>query len=386
MERWLCVLVAVAACASGCAASEVHCLDCAAGDGGGDGKTDEGPPRGPYDPQLFGPLIVDANGADLLIEVPAQLASFTLTLSAPQPATARLGFHELAAPDGTVLYTLGATDNLNPAVAPYPGAAAIMLPTGDDTHARPVTGTYRARVGLFETTDGATFTAVDGDIGIATATLVPMSAIGGVLDLRILSTPGSGVTGGDAFLDGALAEVQHYYQDVAGVPLGQIAYGTLPDTFDTIVGGDAVRAACAAHADLGPNGTEVNVFIVSSIDFAAGLAGGAPGPPGTDHTAASCVVIAKQSTALATGALMAHEVGHFLGLFHSTFLVFDEVANQYTLQGHDALSDTPECGHGTPVQDCPDFDNLMFPFFPVTGLSLSPAQIDIIKRSPWLTR
>jgi hypothetical protein len=356
----------------------VDCVACATAD------TDGGDPL-PSDPNDFGTVTLDADGAVLPITVPGDLASFTLTLSGPTPGDARLGLSELAAPDGTVLYTLGGDSNINPMLPPYPGASSIMVPVSDDARGQPVAGVYQARVGLFTTSDEITYTGVDGSIASVAVTVKPMDERGGTLDLRISTTPGTAIAPGDQFVSAALDEVRHYYVDVAGLMLSDPVYDTMPDdTFDSIDDGDTLRAACAAYADVGVSGRTINIIIVSQISFAGGLAGGEPGPPGVSHTSASCAVIAKQSTAQATGALMAHETGHFLGLFHTTQLVYDASAGVYTLGGYDPLSDTPECARGTPLESCPDFNNLMFPFFPVSGLEISPAQIEVMARSPWV--
>jgi len=50
---------------------------------------------------------------------------------------------------------------------------------------------------------------------------------------------------------------------------------------------------------------------------------------------------------------MAHEIGHFLGLFHTTLLELDSGAGTYHIDGYDPLSDTSECPHQTAVEAMP---------------------------------
>jgi hypothetical protein len=124
-----------------------------------------------------------------------------------------------------------------------------------------------------------------------------------------------------------------------------------------------------------PHGTNLNLMLVEDLAYTSGHAGGTPGPPGVFQTAASCVVAERLGGGRNTGILAAHELGHFLGLRHTTEL--DGTA--------DPIGDTPVCPSETPLQNCPDYRNLMFPRFPLDpNLRLTPTQIDVIRRNPLL--
>jgi hypothetical protein len=136
----------------------------------------------------------------------------------------------------------------------------------------------------------------------------------------------------------------------------------------------------------------VHVVLVDAIDAlpgAYGLAGGIPGALGS--TAASGVLV---SATLARGAdgqfsdeevrllaeTLAHEVGHYLGLFHPVEISWDQ---------WDALADTPDCASEA---DCVDSlaNNVMFPF-PVCALvacipqdALTVGQVGVAQRHPAL--
>lgn len=127
-----------------------------------------------------------------------------------------------------------------------------------------------------------------------------------------------------------------------------------------------------------------------------GVAGGIPGPVGP--TGRSAVVISMEESAGADGAFddrtkveilaetMAHEVGHYLGLFHPI-----ELPAGSQVQSWDALPDTNRC---TTFEACIDTlgDNLMFPtpicVEPSPGESLAclrqtrltPDQKDVVQR------
>ncbi len=84
-----------------------------------------------------------------------------------------------------------------------------------------------------------------------------------------------------------------------------------------------------------------NVFLVKNFsgDLAGilGLASQIPGPPGLQGTGFSGVAVATdyyEYFPRIIGLAMAHELGHWLGLFHPT---------EYDGHFHDALDDTPEC-------------------------------------------
>ncbi|MBI5814633.1 MAG: hypothetical protein HZB29_03385 [Nitrospinae bacterium] len=88
----------------------------------------------------------------------------------------------------------------------------------------------------------------------------------------------------------------------------------------------------------------MNLFLVRSMSNLGvlGIAGGIPGPPLVQGTEHSGVVVntmggmSRMSSAdlIMQGATMAHELGHFMGLFHTT---------ESDGTWFDPISDTPEC-------------------------------------------
>ncbi len=83
----------------------------------------------------------------------------------------------------------------------------------------------------------------------------------------------------------------------------------------------------------------VPVFLVNGLGMAVGIAGGAPGPQGMHGTSQSGVALALawldlEGDPQEAAATLVHEVGHFLGLFHTT----EQDGTVY-----EALPDTPEC-------------------------------------------
>jgi hypothetical protein len=182
-----------------------------------------------------------------------------------------------------------------------------------------------------------------------------------------------------------LDRVMSYYLPSGLIRLGDVLYYDLPETYDSIETSDEARSMWHAHSLPGPRGLSVNVFLVDSIDFgsgAAGLASGSPGPAGVFGNPASGLVVADQGGGPRTGVTLAHELGHFLGLRHTTLLSYAADGSRDVI-GEDGISDTPACEGGR-IEDCPDYRNLMFPLYPQDGLTLSAAQLAIVEGNPIL--
>ncbi|MBU0552060.1 hypothetical protein KKF91_13980 [Myxococcota bacterium] len=100
--------------------------------------------------------------------------------------------------------------------------------------------------------------------------------------------------------------------------------------------GDAARLGCRGERAL-------NFFLVDEIVggragyIILGIAGGIPGPPGisgTTHSGVAVTMTGLRDNPRQVGMTMAHEGGHFLGLFHTT---------EAEGTAFDPLNDTPEC-------------------------------------------
>ncbi len=105
----------------------------------------------------------------------------------------------------------------------------------------------------------------------------------------------------------------------------------------------------------------VNVFLINdfNISEAPGLLGvstGIPGMAGLHGNSGAGLVFSSASLGddnQQLGQTMAHEIGHFLGLRHTT---------EHNFLGHDPITDTPECLNPNLANFCPDSDNFMFAF------------------------
>ena len=167
------------------------------------------------------------------------------------------------------------------------------------------------------------------------------------------------------------------------------------DSFQELLRTSSTRSSSVDDA------LRLNVFLIRGFggDLPTGLLGvasGAPGAAGVNGTSDSGIVFGIEDflgvyveetdeTAafdgnVFLGEVMAHELGHFLGLFHTT-----EIQG-----GNDPLSDTPACALATVTTyeglwDCPDVHNLMFPLaVSGSGTELSPGQVQTMQYNPLL--
>ncbi len=128
----------------------------------------------------------------------------------------------------------------------------------------------------------------------------------------------------------------------------------------------------------------VSLFLLSDMGDLLGISGGIPGAIGAHGTSMSGVAVAVDAVGLdRLDAVIQHELGHQLGLFHTSEL------NGFVI---DPLSDTPACELDRDLDgdfvlsasECRNAgaDNLMF--WAGSGSELSPQQIELLRRSPVL--
>ncbi|MEM1418630.1 MAG: hypothetical protein AAGH15_27295 [Myxococcota bacterium] len=128
----------------------------------------------------------------------------------------------------------------------------------------------------------------------------------------------------------------------------------------------------------------VPVFLVRLLEPSfLGLTGGIPGPLGAPGAEAAWVVISTELAGDDLGRVLAHELGHYLGLFHL-------VERDGFLR--EALGDTPQCpasadadGNGLEPDECAERggDNLMFPLLADTLATpaITPSQASVLRRT-----
>ena len=214
------------------------------------------------------------------------------------------------------------------------------------------------------------------------------------LVVHLVGVPGINASSAaqDPDLQATIAHAQAIYASV-GLDLSVERYvDPAPDvvTLYRIVRDLQDVRALVATADIGTSNPDealrIPVFIVETYMAGIGTSRGVPGPPGLMRSRASGVLLTSallgtmpmgnfdpriQDGNLVTGTILAHEVGHYLGLRHTT-----ELAGEV-----DPLPDTPECSPPLDL-NCPDLTNLMFPAAADNHVDLTPQQAGLIQLSP----
>jgi len=330
----------------------------------------------PFD---FGDLPLDQKGrsAELTLEVPPDAVSVTLVAHSPLAADVLMRVidpaGELITSDREGCASMsGASRILSQA-----STTVAMLPNGDELPL--AVGTYKIRVRPADSYVDCAYPAPQGSVPISLRGLwkkVPMQG-GRQGPLRGQRLAVNVFLVGDVphnrQLDEGLQRMRSLYAK-AGIDLGA-------PSIISIDGANGARFARLALDEAGPERElmklsamapqdGVNIFVVKEITFGAGyivfgVAMGIPGTPerGSERSGlvvSSIILDPKHYDSNFAGNVMAHETGHFLGLYHST--------EAYGMS--DQISDTPNCpdwrdtnGNGYfERRECLDDDgnNLMF--------------------------
>lgn len=331
----------------------------------------------------LGKVLVPLEGlaAPLTIDIPAGVTS--LLLLADDLDDLRVVIDRLEAPDGTVLVNHEDESLATSRAFDYLGTATVQLPGSDEPKAVVQAGSYKLWLRLYEPRFDQ-LVPVSGEVERVAALWrnAAHPTVGGLLDLDIHLAPGTALTAAtaldDPYLKDAIAELSTLLEREANIGLGSLRFFDLPADVDVIDSATKTRELRVAHSQSGPHGLTASVFIVKDISYGfKAVAGGIPSVPGLAGRPISGVVAEKQGTGKTMGKLLAHELGHFLGLWHTT---------EQGAAGYDKLADTPECVSGTQLADCPDRQNLMFPWYldSPEPLSFSAGQAAVLAQSPFL--
>ena len=201
----------------------------------------------------------------------------------------------------------------------------------------------------------------------------------------------------NANMQAMLAAFNSIY-DKAGVQVGQVRYLDVTQEQAqryAVIRSDEVVSELAAISTRPGTTTDdalsLNIFFVRAFAMDGGAIGvslGLPGPAGLHGTPASGVVFTSEFLGQRfqdrfsnepvdgnayTGIVMAHEVGHYLGLFHTS-----ETSGQVI----EPLMDTPSCPRRDFPTRCPDLNNLMFPLAGISHTEVSADQATMIQANP----
>lgn len=393
-------LFVLAACAGGGVVDNVPQADCAQaqvlGTPGELGRLSL-PLRWRYDAAL-GASVSDA----VAVRIPADASGVSVTVDAGDAsagllrariddqglivgAPMRLGGARVAT-EATFLDT--SEDTADPAWLSWlPGWGQPPLfhdPAPSGTAALPLSPDAMPREGCLEVVPvapGRNLEAYDGELRFVVRRYEPASPI---IDLNVVVPEGVQIT--DDEIASALARVRDIYAGGGAPEIGEVSVFEVPASL-AFVGFRGSSLFRLRAVDLpGSRQTAVNLFFVTDFFDASGtlgVAAGIPGPVAQQGLAGAGVVMSVDTHRRASGDIdlgmlgdtIAHEVGHQLGLFHTSEASGD---------AFDPLPDTPECpvdrfGDDGEVyaEDCPDGENFMF----WTAGDLPQTQM-----SPWQAR
>lgn len=227
--------------------------------------------------------------------------------------------------------------------------------------------------------------------------LLEEKTLGTVMDLEIYLAGVPDITATSAPEDPNMGSVLAHFEEIflqAGVRVGKVNFhdidGANRDRY-SIIRSERDVMNLVALSKTPKDALSMNIFFVKQFAFSdgggtIGISMGLPGPAGLHGSFGSGVVFTSEymNTTFRegtvnvdgddfTGIVLAHEVGHYLGLFHTS--------EQYGM-GFDPLPDTPQCGRNSFPNRCPDLGNLMFPIASIHHTTVTEDQAWVIRVNP----
>ena len=328
----------------------------------------------------------------LTVEVPQDVHSLAITITEGSPTPA-YGVTDWSGPDGFSIVPDGwessgtgiCYQDCNNRVVVQPGAFGALAPNNPDSRVTP--GTHEFRVFTMDmggmsflhdvSTAQSTNTVRVTVYGKMVDDIVPDT---GTLDLNLFFTGANGWTAASAPDDPQLQELlvtMDQLYDQVGIEIGEVAYHDVDSSFQVIqdlqtgTGDLAQLFSESARATLeGPS-----VFFVEQLSsmFGAvlGISGGIPGPMLVNGSPRGGVAVTTDMSGIpdapSIAQVTAHELGHYLGLFHtSEQLAFPG------MPAHDPLPDTP-----------PDDESYLM-HAASSGDNMSEWQGRVMRKNPWV--
>ena len=339
------------------------------------------------------PLSGSKTQKNFTLTVPTDALSFTLVMKGNVGGTSALS--RLTSPTNELLFDL---DN-------YLTSKVRILPVNDGDFGMLFPNS--PRVSIQGGSYGFTIVNENGQGTGEVFALIKKSTTGrlnnGKLDLNLwfagLSVNATNAAA-DANLQAAVDEFRRIYA-TSGISLGTVRYFDIPPSqqsiFEVIDTTDGATSELRRLFELsiGSPNTSLNFFLVREIKGGGigftilGIAGGIPGIPfeqGTNTSGVAVTALDLSRDPKAVARTMAHEGGHWLGLWHTT---------EQNGQMHDPLSDTPECPSTKDTSndkimssaECQGSgaENLMFWQAGPTASTLSGNQGFVLLRNPVVT-
>jgi hypothetical protein len=329
--------------------------------------------------------------------LPQEARSFVLTATSARPAY--IALMALIGPEGEVLFDRRTMDNnpFEPAARenledPFP--LSVLFPSASGLSVQP--GTYTARLGVLSNGPEDDAQRLDVDVVWQRATNPRR------LRLNLWLAPDAPLSPDALARDPTWTEGLSQLRTIftsAGIELDPLEVSELDGALGALDALDEQAGLVALRQALEQERTEgLDVVLVARIAAEGrtvrGKTSGIPGPPAHPELRRRGMVVlsleALPNSPLRLAEAIAHEVGHYLGLRHTT---------EMDGSRHDDLADTPECPYELAsfrsasgvlllsAEDCADYDgtNLLFAMPPLglTGQQgLSELQATVMRSHP----
>lgn len=349
----------------------------------------------------FGLVALDSEGLSetLHFDIGDCADGFAVVVTGPD--SVHFLVHTLTGPQGTVFVTDEQTGSSNPMdqfMSPFPeqfnspnrvvsagGASAALVPNASGVEVTP--GAYQMVIrGGTPTGGGFGASEITPYVGGVEVQILykTWSSLdeGGTLPINLYFSGAGDVTAataGDSLLfTRAVERLAEIYQQM-GVTLGEVNYYDVDSSYRTITSIEGPSNDLSNMFRLSADKPEgLNYFFVDRFEVQGmpggsigGISGGVPGPPlhnGSPKSGVAVSVAAAGNNPDILAHIMAHEGGHFLGLFHVIEFIGAE----------DPLEDTPNNQSGGST-------NLMYPAVG-GGTSLTADQTSVVHHHPEVTR
>lgn len=373
--------------------------DPASAEGPDDEEDDEEPePEPDPEPEPSDPLLIDLGevetGTDVTFEIPEGALGFNIIAEGRARdfnPNAPFGIERISDPNGKAVHTrFTPKGGTNPtSLASFDTIAAASVPQGDGV-SEVLAGTWTVRFGVANSSKKAKLKGTvrvqsSGDGGF----------YGGALDLHVhvpagLRINGSPVDPGRAGSSAALNDRIDIFFDVAsqllGIDRGEVVFHEARSALADLDGFQDIYEGFSVSRGMEDGTKALHLLVTNAIrldgePIAAGIAPGIPGAASVFGRGVSGIIVTPHASAEEDALTIAHEMGHFVGLNHTS---------EFNGRGFDPLSDTPECPSASynysDLMRCPDRKNIMFPAGPVEGpIALSPMQTRVVRGSPIYT-
>lgn len=319
----------------------------AGGQGGDGGEGGVDPWTGPLEALAELDLGTHEMGDDFLVPIPDRTIGFTLLSETAQ--SGYFGVSRLKPPSSTAQSVILNFEIPGTDLPYFVGESALISanPLSEVPGAYPIAeGNWRYRL-----------VADDSPTTASTRVFVRRTSDGqfhgGVMDVNVIIVPG--VTGSQYMSDVLTSLFQDYYGPQFGVTLGTVEFYSAPSEYGNIDSTAEFGEMLSASQGIGA-APAINLFAIGGfsgdLGGALGVAGGIPGSPMVHGTRLSGVAYIPSGNENYDASVLAHEIGHLGGLFHTT-------ENEPGI--FDPFSDTPTCPNINNPNNCGDLDNIMFP-------------------------